>query len=194
MTDFRDFVIRHLRPWHDFVKKCYINDVDFMEGIPETGQTIVDGRVDGSMRFTAPTACIILPEWTKHVTDDARLKFQERAADHLEEAWTRYRGIRPKEIPDLQCCAMDGCGSFMSPGYPLASIEEFMMHLREVHGADDEEIAEWVQDWEARNVLRLPSLPFDTTVAGELLTQRNSRKRGSVETVDNIRIFKRSRR
>ncbi|EXM24013.1 hypothetical protein FOTG_08948 [Fusarium oxysporum f. sp. vasinfectum 25433] len=29
VTVFRDFVIRHLKPWHEFGKRCYVNDIDF---------------------------------------------------------------------------------------------------------------------------------------------------------------------
>lgn len=182
--------MQHLRPWHDFVKKCYINDVDFMEHVPETGKMITEGKPT----FEAPISCLILPEWTKHVTDDSRLKLQESAACHLQEAWTKYQEVKHKEFPDFMPCAIDECGSFTNPGYPLGSTEELMMHLREVHGADDAEIAETVHAWEARDVLRLSSPPVRLTNAGELLTRRNVRKRGSVETIDNVKVSKRSRR
>lgn len=181
--------MRHLRPWHDFVKKCYINDVDFVEHVPETGRMTVDGEV----KFVMPVSCLRLPEWTKHVTDDARLKFQERAAHHLGEAWTKYRELGTKEFPFFTGCAIDECGSINDPGYPLTSTEECMMHLREVHGADDQEIAEVVHAWETKNALRYSSPPYNMNVAGELLTPRDSRKRGPVETVDNVKVSKRSR-
>lgn len=182
--------MRHLRPWHEFVKKCHINDVDFMERLPIAGRRMVDGV----LKLPMPSCCLLLPEWTKHVTEDARLKFQERAAYHLNEAWTKYQGVRAKEFPFFRSCAGGDCGSLRNPGYPLASAEECMMHLREVHGADDAEIARLVHDWETRNSLRLSQLPFDMTVAGDLLTPRESRKRGAVTTADGIKFLKKSRR
>lgn len=184
--------MRHLRPWHDFVNKCYINDVDFMDHVPQTGKTIVDGE----QRFMMPTPCMALPAWTKYVTDDARLKFRERAVCHLMEAWTKFRGVGTKEFPYFLSCGIDDCGHLLDdPGYPLTSVEECMAHLREIHGEDDEEIAKVVHNRETRSALRLSSPPFNVTFGGEMLTQRNSRrKRGPVETVDDIKFSKRSRR
>lgn len=185
-------MIRHLRPWHDFVNKCYINDVIFMKCLPHMGNIIVDGE----RRFMMPTPCMALPEWTKHVTDDARLKFRERAVRHLFQAWTKFQGVGTKEFPYFGPCGIGDCGHlFHDPGYPLTSIEECMAHLREIHGADDSEIAKVVHNWETRSFLQLSSPQFNVDVIGEVLTQRNSRrKRGPVETVDDIKILKRSRR
>lgn len=192
MTDFRDFVIRHLRPWHDFVKKCHINDVNFMECLPQMGKIIVDGE----QRFMMPTPCMALPEWTKHVTDDARLKFRERAVCHLMEAWTKFRGVGTKVFPYFRSCFIGDCGHlFDDPGYPLTSIEECMAHLQEIHGADDSEIAKVAHTLETRSSLQLSSPQINVSVVGEILTQRNSRrKRGPVETVDDMKFLKRSRR
>ncbi len=57
-----------------------------MDVIPETGKMTVEGK----LKFRASSSCLLLPEWIKHATDDARLKFQERVASQLQKAWTRY--------------------------------------------------------------------------------------------------------
>lgn len=161
-----------------------------MTHVPDTGQMTVDGK----LRFMVPASCLKLPEWTKHVTDEARLKFQEKAVCRLQDAWIKYRGAETKEFWDFHSCGLDGCGSLMDPGYPLASMEELIVHLREVHGVDDARIARSVHAWETRSLLTVD--PFETSVAGELLTSRDSRKRsgGPVETIDNIKFTKKSRR
>ncbi|KAH8777841.1 hypothetical protein F5883DRAFT_696769 [Diaporthe sp. PMI_573] len=145
VTDFRDSIMRHLKPWHDFAKKCYINDIDFMEHLStKAGRTIVDGKLN----IRIHTSCTILPEWTKHFTDDARLRFKERVVYHLNEKWPTYRDVRTNEFPYFRACGVDGCGALNTPGYPLATTEDIVMHLREVHGWDDAEIAEVEHAWE----------------------------------------------
>lgn len=188
VTIFRDFVMRHLRSWHDFAKKCYINDVDFM-----VHMSLKAGRIleHGEPILRLHESCLVLPEWTKHFPDDIRLKLKERLAYHLQETWATFREVRTKEFPSLMCCAMDDCGSLHDPGYPLATTDEYIMHLREVHGADDADVTEALQAWEERPS-RQPSIPlFEMTADGDLQPTREYRKRGPVYGIDNIKASKR---
>ncbi|KAH6879556.1 hypothetical protein B0T10DRAFT_520192 [Thelonectria olida] len=150
-TDFRDFVIRHLKPWHEFGKKCYVNDVKFISPWTKTSVT------EDTHHFTAPDACVQLPEWTKHFQEEARLKLKDTAGFHLLQAHIKYRSDnQPKSdrFPDMKRCTIDQCGAVAGdPGYPLASIEEVKTHLREVHGEDEASIAEEVRYWEAGGIL-----------------------------------------
>ncbi|KAK2604093.1 hypothetical protein N8I77_007051 [Diaporthe amygdali] len=172
VTDFRDFVMRHLRPWHDFVKKCYINDVSFVERIPETGEVIVDDE----LKFRVPAFCLLSPEWTKHFTNDACLRFEDRAWYHLHEAWTKYRGVKTEDFPEFHSCLIGECRLLGNSGYPLASTEEGINHLREVHGADDAGIAKVVHAFETRNFSQLSNSRYEKILSGDPLRPKNSRK------------------
>lgn len=164
-----------------------------MEHVPGTGKV----TVDGGQNFIAPRCCLEQPVWTKHVTDEARLKFKGKAFCHLRDAWTKYRGSTTQEFLDFHVCGMDECaqgGLLMKPGYPLTSTDELMLHLREAHGVDDAEIAEVVHAWETKNVVRLSETPYKMGTAGDVLTLRDPRKRGPGETTDNIKVSKKRRR
>ncbi|EXL93051.1 hypothetical protein FOIG_13938 [Fusarium odoratissimum NRRL 54006] len=45
VTVFRDFVIRHLKPWHEFGKRCYVNDIDFTTSSSDKRIRIFDESV-----------------------------------------------------------------------------------------------------------------------------------------------------
>jgi hypothetical protein len=198
VTDFRDFVIRHLKPWHEFCKKCYVNDVDFMAMKPEAGnRTLNDGRVV----CITPTSCLVLPEWAKYVTEDTRLKLRNRAAFHMWEAYNKYRrDVRAKSdgFPDIISCQIDECGPLKGPGYPLASIEEGELHLREIHGVDDAGIAHIRGSWERAEWLRLSTLLSGVTDGCILQssgpTGRKSRKQPLEDTANNVNASKRRKR
>lgn len=156
----------------------------------KAGRTIVDGKLN----IRIHTSCTILPEWTKHLTDDARLRFKERVVYHLNEKWPTYRDVRTNEFPYFRACGVDGCGALNTPGYPLATTEDIVMHLREVHGWDDAEIAEVEHAWETGDVLRLSGPSAEMTSADGLPPPRDYRKRRAVENIDNKKVSKRSRR
>lgn len=67
-TDFRDFVIQHLRPWHELGKTCYVNDIDYINWLRHASAVTADGQVGRKI----PKKCGRLPGWTEHVTEDAR--------------------------------------------------------------------------------------------------------------------------
>ncbi|KAK4243152.1 hypothetical protein C7999DRAFT_18457 [Corynascus novoguineensis] len=144
VTDHRDFVIQHLKPWHEFAEKCYARDVNRMLGYVDTGGTF-DPKT-GSHKWCIPKVCVRLPEWTRHLTNgfSARQKhLEERAAFQVKEAFVRYQNYakaradtRARNTVEVSAvghvCAMDE-----ECGYCLESWEEFFTHAREVHGADD---------------------------------------------------------
>ncbi|SPO07514.1 uncharacterized protein DNG_10208 [Cephalotrichum gorgonifer] len=85
-TDFRDFVIRHLKPWHEFGKKCYVNDVDFMHIHPHAGPLTVDGKPACGV----PGYCLELPDWTEHMTKDSRKDLERKLGTHVLNAYAKY--------------------------------------------------------------------------------------------------------
>lgn len=198
VTDFRDFVIRHLKPWHEFGKKCYVNNVDFMASVPESGMVTKDGR----MTCRIPEPCIQLPEWTKYVTEDTRLKLRERALFHMQEAFARYRRdtrVKSDDFPDHISCAVGACGSLNSPGYPLASMEEAVMHFCEIHGVSDAEIPHIERAWEERDRFPLSRSPFGDVITIDALprsgvTGRGNRIRRRKAAADDGNASKRRRR
>lgn len=169
VTDFRNFVIQHLKPWHDFRKNCNINDVNFMATNPSAGNVAVNGAVFCKM----PSSCLVLPEWTKYVPEDTRLKLQKRVTFHMWQAYNKYqRDVRAKsdEFPGIMSCQIGECGPLGSPGYPLASIEEGALHLREVHGADEAYMTRLNDSQEEGRIwFLLSTLPHGMTGRGGIL-------------------------
>ncbi|KAF4946264.1 hypothetical protein FSARC_14238 [Fusarium sarcochroum] len=154
-TDFRDFVIRHLKPWHEFCKACYINDVDFACTAPETSTTFRENN----HQFKTAGPVVQLPGWAKHLQEETRLKLEDSLGFHLFQALIKYRAPnQPKSdrFPDMRRCAIDQCGVMAEdPGYPLASMEEVETHLREEHGLGFQSVVEMQGDIPTRdNMLR----------------------------------------
>jgi hypothetical protein len=144
VTDHRDHVIRHLKPWHKFAEKCYRRDVKQMLGFVDTGGTF--NPKTGLLSWAVPEFCVKLPEWSRHLTNDfsARQKhLNQRAAYQLKEAFVRYqtsaeahtddstKSVIPLGAVDYICAIDKGCGCH------LKSWDAFLTHAHEVHGADD---------------------------------------------------------
>ena len=141
VTDHRDFVIQHLKPWHEFAEECYADDVQEMLGYVDTGGTI-DPKT-GWRNWAVPSECVRLPPWVGHLTSDfwaRRKQVADRAAFQVKEAFVRHQdGARPGKTFELSplhhICGMDeGCD------YRLEFWDEFVTHAREVHGADDDTV------------------------------------------------------
>jgi hypothetical protein len=189
VTDFRDFVLRHLRPWNNFAKKCYLNDIAFTQSLPNTGKVMEDGKP----KLVVPTSCLALPEWTKHFTRKARERFKDKIANHLYETWVTYREVRTKEFPSLKACGMDKCSTLRGTSYPLASVDELIIHLREFHGLDDERMAKCVQIWEETDPHPLSARRIEMNNDAGNSTLEQARKRGSTGETNEKRASKRRR-
>lgn len=134
VTDFRDFVITHLTPWHEFGQLCFANDVKYALSVPNTGLHYSGGQY--SLQF--PKSCVELPKWTQHITGDAQLKrLKYKVSLHLYRACAAYGpGSQVQDhFPAMSRCDIDECGPRGGPGYPLRSLEEHIEHLCDVHGA-----------------------------------------------------------
>ena len=78
-TNFRDFVIRNLKPWHEFAKKCYVNDVDYKHCHP--GCWLPNYRRPANVR--RPWRKSELTGWSEHVTGDARNDMRWELVRHV---------------------------------------------------------------------------------------------------------------
>lgn len=202
VTDFRDFVIRHLKPWHAFGKECYINDVGFMNVVPDMGTATVDGKPT----FRVPAACIRLPQWTEHVTKESRRKLQERAVSHMRNAYANcqadLRAMADNSDVGWACnigeCAGESDDGRIGPGYPFESPEGIIIHLREFHELNDEDIANFVGHWERTQYNRLLKNQSRTKERGDTRStagkSQHDRKRGLYEEERNDNASKRRRR
>ncbi|KAK0743853.1 hypothetical protein B0T18DRAFT_469430 [Schizothecium vesticola] len=66
VTAHRDFVIRHLKAWHEFGRRCYFHDASAMHYI------LCDGKDHDGRRVLR----VDLPAWTQHLTTGARARFK----------------------------------------------------------------------------------------------------------------------
>ncbi|KAI0399688.1 hypothetical protein F4802DRAFT_588444, partial [Xylaria palmicola] len=131
VTDFRDFVIRHLKPWHEFAKKCYVSDFDTMTTFPGHQPKVING----DRHFPVPLDR--LPEWTRWLNEKSRSKFQDRAKEVYWAAGAAYNpGTRQAsdEFSQILCCTLGDCGDGL--GFPLTGVQEIYEHLKSFHTAD----------------------------------------------------------
>jgi len=177
VTDFRDFVIQHLKPWHEFGKICYVNDIGFMNYVPEAGRPVVNDQ----LVYKLPRSCIRLPRWTMHFTQEACRKFEDRAAIHMKEAYINYH-TDSQAMENVWSCVIGNCGTLEDGGYPLASLEEAMMHIHNVHEEDDD-----------AEESRMPSLPIRKKNGGDTLQESRRRQKRPYEDLldaEGIQLFK----
>ncbi|KAF4450384.1 hypothetical protein F53441_6508 [Fusarium austroafricanum] len=134
-TDFRDFIIRRLKPWHEFGKRCYVNDIDFVTTSPDKSIRLNEKF----HRYYFPRPCMELAEWTKHFPPETQLKFRDALAHFVLQANSSYRletRARSDAFPSLLNCIIGTCSTSQEVGYPLASLEEVETHLRDFHSED----------------------------------------------------------
>lgn len=194
VTDFRDRGLQHLKTWHEFVRKCYFNDVFYLRETPNTGHYIGEDV----MLFKVPPSCEVLADWTKYATEDARVTYKDRLYIHLQRAAAQLKGSFVKnEFPNFMACGIDSCGGMAAgnPGYPTATVDEAITHCREVHGMDDEAIAGLVAQYGQMPRLERPrptTKSKSPAAASDALVNESSRKRGPEGwTANEIRALKR---
>lgn len=132
-TDFRDFVIQHLRPWHEFGRRCYGNDIGYTHCHRHAGLVNVDGQVGWEIL----KECLELPGWTRHVTEDTRSNMQAKLEGHMRNAFVEYNAnIRSggDDFGGRLYCIMDECRREGTLGYPLMGLREVLEHVHEFHG------------------------------------------------------------
>ncbi|KAE8415700.1 hypothetical protein BDV36DRAFT_285156 [Aspergillus pseudocaelatus] len=88
--------------------------------------------------------------WAKHLSEEARSKLRERVISHFQQAHQRDLPDLTDNWPAAITCLLDDCGPVGTPGYPIQSKKEMAAHYREVHGEDDEVIADLERLWDER--------------------------------------------
>ncbi|KAH1524301.1 hypothetical protein KXX29_003248 [Aspergillus fumigatus] len=137
-TDFRNSIIQYLKPWHEFSRRAYANDVEFVVSKVRTPKIMRDGKE----YICIPAACLQLPDWANRLSEEIRGKLLERVSFHFYEAYQRDRSALSDQWPCVIRCLFEDCGPPGTPGYPILSEEEMLEHYREIHGKDDEAIAD----------------------------------------------------
>lgn len=146
-TDFRDFAIRHLKPWHEFARKCYANDVDHMRSRSESAKRKrITWTESGQVVGYVPRYSMELPKWAVHATEATRKKLKRSIALYITDNLSDFRGEGKDTgigISFMTGCYLPGCRNENwdardDPGYPIESLEDLTTHSREIHGETDE--------------------------------------------------------
>lgn len=77
ITHFRDYVIQHLRAWHEYCDENYLLDWDSRYNVP---------RQKKRKRTCVGEEGLVLPSWTKSLSSEAQDKIQARAKKSMEKA------------------------------------------------------------------------------------------------------------
>jgi hypothetical protein len=186
-TDFRNFVIQHLKPWHEFCRKCYDSDVDFSLRVTKPGSVDANGLTIHKF----PETLLQSAEWTKHFPEETRKRLELKVAFHLREAMINYPTADGGGYVPFLGCGLEDCGNGLADGgYPLDSPEDALIHMREVHGESDAVLAELARSWEQGGdpshgvPIRLPFRDTDTIIK----EPRRTRKRIYEDTLDSVGV------
>ncbi|KAB8214327.1 hypothetical protein BDV33DRAFT_196216 [Aspergillus novoparasiticus] len=87
-------------------------------------------------------------DWVKHLSEEARGKLRERVISYFHQACSRDLPDLTDNWPAAITCLLDDCGPVGTPGYPIQCKEEMAAHYREVHGEDDDVIADLERLWD----------------------------------------------
>jgi hypothetical protein len=103
--------------------------------------TRTESREMGKKYFCITAACLQLPDWANHLSEEIRGKLLERVWFHFRKAYTPDFSAVSVQWRAAIRCIFEDCGPLSTPGYPILSKEEMVGHCREIHGKDDETIA-----------------------------------------------------
>jgi hypothetical protein len=139
-TDHRTFVLEHLKAWHDFCSENYLLDWDSKYNIGEKRKRACKDDED-----------LLLPDWTKCVSEQRRQQIRSRAKYSLAKAQIiesqrkgKGRAGLPFLIKGAECyCRTGACGSPLGDerGMKMGSRQKLLDHLQIVHCVPVEELA-----------------------------------------------------
>ncbi|KJK63935.1 hypothetical protein P875_00064605 [Aspergillus parasiticus SU-1] len=121
VTEHRDFVIQHLKAWHNFGRMCYANDSKFLGEQWRADPLKERCEEYGEAMLPLPVASLQLAGWVKNLTADAQDKLRHKAVFHFWEAYRRDAAANKDNEPMQWRCIHEGCGPAESPGYPLTT-------------------------------------------------------------------------
>jgi hypothetical protein len=129
VTEFRTFVIEHLRPWHIFCEDNYLLDWN----------SIYDTGAERKRKRKYSEDCDMpLPSWANLLTEPTRVKIQVRAKESLKRAIEEHQ-LRKGKAKCLKDSHSDRCGWYCSEEQcgltkpKFESGEAMLNHMRCVH-------------------------------------------------------------
>lgn len=171
ITDFRTFVLEHLRPWHKFCNDNYLLDWN--------------SAYDTSQELKWVRACnhdedVLLPNWVSLVKAPFQQKIQARAKSSLARAILEdslHKG-KGKAIPQEfdWSCNLDQCSPSRERSYPA---EAFLNHLRDFHQIPEDELVQ------AKKCLIEPN-GLETNTPKALIVSGMSDKRRFCEAASSV--------
>jgi hypothetical protein len=129
ITEYRSFVLEHLRPWHKFCEENYLLDWD---SVYDTGRQLKRKRTLNEGED------LLLPSWVNHLSESNRQKQQLRAKESLARALMAdlLRKGKGKCVNESGWfCAMGDC--FRSQNASFDSNEAFLDHIRACHSVPE---------------------------------------------------------
>lgn len=132
ITEFRTFVLDHLRPWHQLCEENYLLEWDSKYDVPKQKK-----------RKRAPTDTnnLMVPNWVADMEESNRRSFQARAKISLKEAIEHSSLLKGK----LRCDEETGCSwtcIVADCGHTDDLEATYLDHLWKVHDYTDRELAQ----------------------------------------------------
>lgn len=176
----------HLQPWYAFAENCYYIDAIIFHSSLGLNFEVRDGKIWYNMIEVYAE----LPQWVQHITEDARVKLRLKLSDHVVAACVQFRH---GEFRNVWVCDKADCASSSISLYPIATLEEVIKHLSEIHGLDDAEIAEHIQNGRAQ----LPNMKLQVEIvtANPHLEMRGRKRHAedAVGTAEDKQVVKKGR-
>lgn len=130
LTEFRSFVLDHLRPWHEYCEKNYLLEWDSMYDL---------GDHTKRMRLGSQSQDLTLPKWAENFSGPTRQKIQDRAKLSLTNA-VEERKVAKGKSPDDEVIEKGwACGDCR---IIVDSLEAFWDHLQSEHDYEDYRLAQ----------------------------------------------------
>jgi hypothetical protein len=132
ITDFRTFVLEHLRPWHELCEKNYLLEWDSIYDLGEHRKR---------RRMYSETEDLMVPSWVAHLSEPNRRNIQCRAKNSLATAIKEHELIKGKALcldgdrPRFRC-KTDGCMAAFGSDTALVD------HFRRAHGEEERILAQ----------------------------------------------------
>lgn len=146
VTKHRDFVIRHLKPWHCLWRHTVVEDL-------RMARDELKWDDDFAIPPNRQLSQWMLPDWTKHFSGGALSKLKLTAGRLMTEALRKYRAeIMSAGSVEVWFCLRNDCNS----NSEFTSLEKMVDHFREWHGLDLGHYADLRRSWE--DASRIPVL------------------------------------
>lgn len=147
ITEYRTFIIEHLRPWHQLCDQNYLLEWDSCFDVPEHKKR---------KRAADSAGNLTVPSWVSEMKRPNRNGFRNRARLSLEEAIQRSNLIgggfaSQDEIYKNWMCLKDGCG------WEGISYATLLDHIKREHNEEDRNLAklrQLIRDEETKMAIR----------------------------------------